>query len=86
MLVCILRVLLGLVRVLFALGVVILAVRIGSGTMGLRRGFVMLRRLVVGFFHSDFSCLADKFRLSAQATSIVAARSANGVYTKWAAI
>jgi hypothetical protein len=82
MLVCILRVLLGLARVLLALGVVILAVRLGSGTMGLRRGFVMLRRLVVGVFHFDLLLLADKFRLSAQATSIVAAQSANGVYIK----
>ena len=47
MLVCILRVLLGLGCVFLALGMVILAVRFGSSTMGLRRGFVMFRRLVV---------------------------------------
>jgi hypothetical protein len=61
MLVCVLRVLLGLVRVLLPLGVVILPVRLGSGTMGLRRGFVMLCRLVVGVFHFDFSCWPTNF-------------------------
>src|ERR1700759_3483864 len=79
MLVCILGVLLSLVRVLFALGVVILAVRFGSGAMGLRRSFVMFCRLVVGVFHLDFLLLADEYRLGAQATSIAAARSAKGV-------
>jgi hypothetical protein len=82
MLVCILCVLLGLSRVLFALGVVILAVRLGSGAVGLRGSLVMFRRLVVGVFHFDFSLLADKYRLQAQATPIVAARSANGVRKK----
>jgi hypothetical protein len=55
-LICVLRVLLGLGRVLLALGVVILAVSIGRGTMGLCRGFVMFRCLVVRVFHFDFSC------------------------------
>jgi hypothetical protein len=50
MLACILCVLLSLGRVLFALGVVILTVRLGSGAMGLRRRLVMFRRLVVASF------------------------------------
>ena len=56
MLVCILRVLLGLGRMLFALGVVVAAVSRGSGTMRLRSGFVMFRRRVVCVFHVEFSC------------------------------
>jgi hypothetical protein len=56
MLACILCMLLGLGRVLFALCVIILAVRLGSGSMGLRRGLVMFRRLVMSVFHFDFSC------------------------------
>ncbi len=55
MLVCILRVLLGLGRVLLTLAMLVLAVRVGSGTMGLCRGFVMFCRLVVRVFHVDFS-------------------------------
>src|SRR5271170_6454990 len=55
MFVCVLRMLLGLGGVLLALGMVILAMRIGSSTMGLRCGFVMFRRLVVCVFHFDFS-------------------------------
>jgi hypothetical protein len=56
MLVCILRVLLGLGRMLFALGVVVAAMSRGRGTMRLRSGFVMFRRLVVCVFHVEFSC------------------------------
>jgi hypothetical protein len=56
MLTGILRVLLGLARMFLALGVVIAVVRLGSRTMGLRRGFVMFRCLVVSVFHVDFSC------------------------------
>jgi hypothetical protein len=55
MLVCALRVLLGLSRVLLALHMVILAVRLGSGAMGLCRSFVMLGRLVVFVFHVESS-------------------------------
>jgi hypothetical protein len=55
MLVCALRVLLGLGRVLLTLGVVVLAVRLGSGAMGLRRRLVMFRRFVVFVFHLVFS-------------------------------
>jgi hypothetical protein len=63
----ILCVLLGLGRMLFALSVIILSMRLGSGTMGLRRGFVMFGRFVVGVFHFDLiSLLADIFRLSVQ--------------------
>jgi hypothetical protein len=43
-------------RVLFALGVVILTVRLGSGAMGFRRRLVMFRRLVMSVFHFVFSC------------------------------
>jgi len=56
MLICVLRVLLGFDSVLLTLGMVILAVRLGSGTMGLCRRFVMFRRLIVCVFHFDFSC------------------------------
>jgi len=69
---CILRVLLGLGRVLFALGMVVLAVSFGGGTMGLRRGLVMFRRLVVCIFHGDFLVLAETFRQPQRAPSIVA--------------
>jgi hypothetical protein len=56
MLVGALRVLLGLVRIFLALDVVVLAVSLGGGTMGLCRGLVMFRRLVVCVFHVEFSC------------------------------
>ena len=56
MLVCILRVLLGLGSVLFALGMVVLAVRFSGRTVGLCSGVVMFRRLVVRVFHFNFSC------------------------------
>jgi hypothetical protein len=51
MLICILRVLLGLGRVLLALDIVIPAEVFSSGPMGFCRGFVMFRRLVVCVFH-----------------------------------
>lgn len=54
MLMRVLRVLLGLGRVLLTLGVLILAMSLGGCTMGLCSGFVMLRRLVVFVFH-EFS-------------------------------
>jgi hypothetical protein len=47
MLACIPPVLLDLGRVFLALGVVILAVRLRSGTMGLRCWLVMFRRVIV---------------------------------------
>jgi hypothetical protein len=56
MLVCILRVLLGLGRILLALGMIVAAVGRSRGTMRLRRGFVMFRCLVVCVFHVEFSC------------------------------
>ena len=70
--VCVLRVLLGLGRMLLALGMVVLAVSVGGGAMGLRRGLVMLRSLVVFVFHFDFLILAERFRQAATAASIVA--------------
>ena len=51
MLACILGVLLSLGSVFFAFGMIVLAVRIGGGTMGLRCGLVMFRRFVVCVFH-----------------------------------
>jgi len=51
---------------------VVLAVRVRGGTMRLCRGLVMFRRLVVCVFHADFLILAEKFRQSARAASIVA--------------
>ena len=79
MFVCVLRMLLGLGGVLLALGMVILAMRIGSSTMGLRCGFVMFRRLVVIFLHGVFSLLAEECRLRIPTASIVAAPSVHGV-------
>ena len=72
MLACVLRVLLGLGRVLLALDMVVLTVSFGGGTMGLRRGLVMFRRLVVCIFHVDFLILAETFRQLQRAASIVA--------------
>jgi hypothetical protein len=59
----ILRKLLGLRGMFLALGVVILAMSVGGGTMRLRCVFVLLRRLVVIFFHGVFSLLAEEGRL-----------------------
>src|SRR4029077_13287837 len=56
MLVCVLRVVWGLVGWLLALGVVVAAVSRGRGTMRLCRGFVMFGCLVVCVFHIEFSC------------------------------
>jgi hypothetical protein len=61
MLVCVLRVLLGLGCVFFALGMVILAVRLGRCTVGLCSRFVMFRRFVVFIFHVDVSCWPTSF-------------------------
>ena len=71
MLVCVLRVLLGVSRVLLALGMVVLAVRLGGGKMGLYCGLVMFRYLIVCIFHFDFLMLAEKFRQLARVASIV---------------
>jgi len=60
-LVCVLRVLLGFDSVLLTLGMVILAVRFGSGTMGLCRRFVMFGRLIVCLFYFDLSCWPENF-------------------------
>src|ERR1700689_1251550 len=43
----------------------------------------MFRRLVVFFFHGAFSLLAEECRLKIPTASIVAAPSANGVFSKW---
>ena len=72
MFVRILRVLLGLGSVLFALGMVVLAVSLSGCTMRLCSRLVMFRRLVVLVLHFKFLMLADEFRLSTEATSIVA--------------
>jgi hypothetical protein len=63
MLVGILRVLLSLRGMFLALDMVITAVSIGSGPMGLRCVVVLFRRLVVFFLHSVFSLLAEECRL-----------------------
>jgi hypothetical protein len=75
MLTCVLRILLGLGRVLLTLGVVIPAVRLGGGAMGLRCGLVMFRRFVVFVFHVVFSC--------GQLISTVTASDLNSVRTVW---
>ncbi len=72
MFVGILCMLLGLSRMLLTLGMIALAVRLGSSPMGLCRRFMMFRRLVVSVFHFDFLILAEKFRQPARAASIVA--------------
>jgi len=54
MLTRVLRVLLGLGSVLPALGMVILAMSLGRGAMGLCSGLMKFRRLVVFVFH-EFS-------------------------------
>lgn len=74
MLSCVLRVLLGLGRVLLSLGVVVPVVRLGGGAMGLRGGLVMFRRFVVFFFHVVFSCGPE--------ISAVTANSLNSVGTE----
>ena len=80
----VLRMLLGLGGMLFALGVIVPVVRIGGGTMGLRCGLVKFRRFVVCVFHVIFSLLAEEFGAPV-ATSIVAAPSVNGVLSMWRA-
>jgi hypothetical protein len=59
MFLCGLRLLPSLGRMLLALGMVILVVRIGGGAVRLRGRLVMFRRLVVCVFHGIFSLLAD---------------------------
>ena len=60
----ILRMLLGLAGIFLALGMVILAVRVGRCAMRLRCGFVMFRRLVVFVFHGVSSLLAEEYRVT----------------------
>jgi hypothetical protein len=76
MLIRVLRVLLGLGGVLFALGMVILAMRIGRRTMGLCSRFVMFRCRHVFVFHLN-SHVDRKISAILSATSIVAEQSAN---------
>lgn len=73
MLTCVLRVLLGLGSVLLTLGVVVPAVRIGGGAMGLRRGLVMFRRFVVLVFHVVFSCGPEILAVTASGLNSVRA-------------
>ena len=54
--------LLGLSGMFLALGMIILAMSIGSGTMRLGCVFVMFRRLVVVFFHGVSSLLSEECR------------------------
>jgi hypothetical protein len=74
--------LLGLRRMFLALGMVILAMSVGSGTMRLRCVFVLLRRLVVIFFHGVFPLSAEECRLDVAAASIVAAPSVHGGFIR----
>ena len=74
--------LLGLRGMFLALGVVVFAMSIGGGTMGLRCVFVMFRRFVVCFFHGVFSLLAEKYGLLTLRAPIVASASANGVFSE----
>jgi hypothetical protein len=80
----VLRMLLGLAGMFLALGVIVLAVRIGGGTMGLCCGLVMFRRFVVCVFHVISRCWPNNIGAPA-AASIVAAPSANSVLSKWRA-
>jgi hypothetical protein len=61
MLAGVLRMLLGLDRLFLALAMVVLAVRLGGSAMGLRRRFVVFRRLIVCVFHFYFSCWPRDF-------------------------
>src|SRR5271170_150717 len=56
MFVCVLRVLLSLCCVLFALGMIVLPMRISGCAMRLCCGFMLFRRLVVCVFHFGYSC------------------------------
>jgi hypothetical protein len=80
----VLRMLLGLGGMFLALGVIVLAVRISGGTMGLRCGLVMFRRFVVCVFHVISRCWPKNIGTAA-AASKVAAPSANSVLCKWRA-
>jgi hypothetical protein len=77
MIIRVLRVLLGLGGVLFALGMVILALRLGGCTMRLCSRFVVFRGLAVCVFHVDFSCWPTNFGYPQRRQSIVAEQSAN---------
>jgi hypothetical protein len=72
--------LLGLRGMFLALGMVILAMSVGSGAMRLRCVFVLLSRLVVILFHGVFSLLAEECRLRTLSASIVTAPSVHGVF------
>jgi hypothetical protein len=54
-----LRLLPGVGRMLLALGVIILSVRIGGGAVRLCGSLVMFRSLIVFVFHGVISLLAD---------------------------
>jgi hypothetical protein len=73
---------LGLRGMFLTLGVIVLAVRISGGPMGLRCGLVMFRRFVVCVFHVISRCWPKNIGPPATA-SIVAAPSANSVPSKW---
>jgi hypothetical protein len=74
MFLCGLRLLPGLGRMLLALGMVILFVRIGGGAVGLRGRLVMFRRRVVCVFQGNLSLLAELNSAGAGAASIVVKR------------
>jgi len=79
-----LGVLLGLSRMLSALGMVALAVLLGSRAMGLRRGFVMLGRLGVRLLCHFFDLsVGRKVPAEAETASMMAVARANGGLTKW---
>jgi hypothetical protein len=74
--------LLSLGGMFLALGVVILAVRIGGSAMRLRCGFVMFRRFVVFVLHVVFLIVGRRISVHTPMSSIVAAPSANGVFSE----
>ena len=60
----VLRMLLGLGGMFLALGVIVLAVRIGGGTMGLRCGLCDVPPLCCVRLSFDLSLLAEEYRCS----------------------
>ena len=66
----VLRMLLGLRGMFLALGMIILTMRVGCGAMRLRRVFVLLRRLVVIFFHDLFPWFAENRLWSAKMPAV----------------
>ena len=75
MLACVLRVLLGLDRVLLTLGVVVLAVRLGSGAMGTSPRTRDVPPLCCVRLSCCFLLLVGKFRRTQLMASIVSVRS-----------